>query len=454
MINKLYRKIYLYTFVILIATTFLTTVIVNLITSRDFQKRLNIPFGENLVLLSSVLLETYEKNPEKLEERIIQLGRHTSWDISYWKGNNCVYHCSQEHILAGQNESFSKLLTQKKPQVIHREKTGPILMGYLSKNDFEKGIIMVSLNNFPPPRSREKQLVLTALFIMIFLGIFLIPYTRYLLKPFKDLIISINNVSSGNFSKGINISDKSEFREIAEAFNNMVLKIRNMLNEKQRLIADVSHELRTPLAKIRLAQELLLKEGKGNQKYIDRSIQESENLDNLINDLLDASELELNTEKYRMESLDFREIINENIEKNMILFHDNNIKIIRIFPERPVVIKVEKLLIERVFNNIFSNITKYAPKNSEVELNIELTSAKAFLNVRDYGAGVEAEHLEKIFEPFYRTDQSRTRDTGGTGLGLAIVKKIIELHGGAVKAGIPSDFKGGLLLTIELPLTF
>jgi signal transduction histidine kinase len=341
-------------------------------------------------------------------------------------------------------------LSEKKAQAIHRKDSGPILMSYLNNNEPSAGIVVVSLNNFPPPRPKLKPILLTGFFILLFLGLLLLPYTRFVLKPFDELMKSVNYISEGNFTKLIDISKKDEFSEISETLNNMSLKIREMMHQKERMIAAVSHELRTPLAKIRLGLELLLKEDKGNQKYINRSIEETENLDLLINNLLDASELELNTEKFTLEKLDFKELVKENLEKNKLLFDQKGLKINADFPEKPVQVKVERFLIERVFNNIFSNILKYAPDNSQMDLSMKEEDSKVLLTVRDYGPGVKEEHLAKIFEPFYRTDDSRSRETGGTGLGLAIVRKILELHGGKIWAGSASDNKGGLVLSLVL----
>src|SRR5690606_12979477 len=131
------------------------------------QRRMHIPFGENLVLLTAVLLETYEHDPGLIEQRILQLDKKTSWSISYWKNNECLYHCNEEHLSARNSKSFSRLISNRRPQAIHRPKSGPLLMGYLSTAAPEKGLIMVSLNNFPPPPPRTKNLVLTGIFITL-----------------------------------------------------------------------------------------------------------------------------------------------------------------------------------------------------------------------------------------------------------------------------------------------
>jgi signal transduction histidine kinase len=270
------------------------------------------------------------------------------------------------------------------------------------------------------------------------------------IKHFEELMESINFLTSGNFPTVINVPKSSECREIAEAFNNMTKKIQELINEKQKLVAYISHELKTPLTKIQLAQELLMKEGKGNQKYIRRTLEETDCLNKLIDELLETSELELACNKFIFEKLDFKEIVKENIEKNSLLFENRSLKINLNLSEKPVFLKTNRKLMEHALNNIFSNIVKYAPANSEVDLTLKAENNKVLFSVRDYGPGVEPENYEKIFEPFYRTGEYKSRKTDSTGLGLSLVKKITEMHGGKVRASSPEDNKSGLVMTLEI----
>jgi signal transduction histidine kinase len=294
------------------------------------------------------------------------------------------------------------------------------------------------------------EMGLNILFILVFLALFLNPFSKFVLNPFNQLMKSINNISNNNFSTMIHINKKSEYREIAEAFNNMILKIQEIVNDKQKLIAYVSHELKTPLTKIQIAQELLLLEGKGKEKYIKRTIQETENLNKMIDEMLETSEFELSFNKSSLNKVDFKEIVEKNVEKNNILFEKNNLKINMNLSEEPVFLDLNQKLMDHALNNIFSNIVKYAPCDSEVDLVLKEVNHKVVFSVRDYGPGVQPENLEKIFEPFYRTDSSRKKKIGGNGLGLSLVKKITELHGGKVWACSPNDNKSGFVMVMEI----
>jgi len=312
------------------------------------------------------------------------------------------------------------------------------------KNDFNK------FDKKPPHPPRPDPLLITGFSILVLLAILLIPFSVYLFKPFQQLMSSINKVSEGDFKTLIVVSKKSDFKGIADSFNNMTMKIHEMIIQRDRLIADVSHELRTPLTRMRLALELLDKEGKGKKKYIDKSINEIEHLDKLIEDLLDASKLELNKSNFLFEKTSLKKIINENIENNNLIFTENALKINFEYPEKDVIVKIESHLFERALSNIFSNLAKYAPYESKVDILVKIDNQKAMITIRDRGEGVRDDELDKIFEPFYRADSSRSRRTGGTGLGLSIVKQIISLHDGFIVAEKSLDNENGLSIKITL----
>ncbi|RYX86052.1 hypothetical protein EON73_02710, partial [bacterium] len=116
--------------------------------------------------------------------------------------------------------------------------------------------------------------------------------------------------SQGDFSTNIEVSSKSEFRDLADAFNNMTRRIQEMIEQKQRLIADVSHELRSPLTRMRLSLEILSKDPLGRAKYIDKSIAEIENLNRMIESILEISKLELDNKMLNLEVVDLKVFLN------------------------------------------------------------------------------------------------------------------------------------------------
>lgn len=118
-------------------------------------------------------------------------------------------------------------------------------------------------------------------------------------------------------------------------------------------------------------------------------------------------------------------------------------------PEMPTVVLINPPLIEQAIINLVDNAVKYSPDGSEVEVMIVETPAEVQVIVRDYGLGVEREHLSRLFERFFRVDKARSRDLGGTGLGLAIVKHVMQLHGGRVS--VESELGRGSTFTLHIP---
>lgn len=291
--------------------------------------------------------------------------------------------------------------------------------------------------------------LMATLLMVVSLGGLLIPYTRYVTRPFQQLLLSINQVALGDFQTPIPLPVQREFRLIAEAFNQMTARIQEHMQQKQRLLADVSHELRSPLARMRVSLDLLEREGQASEKYLHKLVREVEQLDTLIDHLLDVSRLELDA-GYQPRRLTFDVWLQEWLDKNKLLIEDQRLHVRWQNEAQGIKARVDEALMERALNNLLSNVLKHAPSGSELLMGLRRQEDMLVLDVLDQGPGVPPEDLEKIFEPFYRSDSSRSRKTGGHGLGLAIVRKIILLHQGRIVAQRPPS--GGFCMTIYLPI--
>lgn len=454
--KRIYRKLYLYALMVMIASMVLSVFITGLFFRASERKMFEKHLRSHSITLKRALNEmnlTKYKDAFPVEKKII---------ISDRPGLAMEYIPSIEKLRQKKNisnESIKLLLETKEPQTMTVEHNMPAIILFLNDKNDSNGILYVEdfglgsgpKPNLPPKNDRRiRPEFLSAIFILTSLSILLIPYSRYIFKPFRDIMYSIQRVSSGDFNT-IDVSTKSDFRGLAESFNNMTRKIQEMIQQRDRLIADVSHELRTPLTRIRLALELLDKEGKGKKKYIDKSINEIIQLDKMIDDILDSSKLELNKNDFIFEKACLQKLLEENIEKNTILFQENNIIIDTDFIDQDIYIKANKQLFERALGNIFSNLTKYSPNGSKADINIHKKDKNVIVTIRDRGEGVKDNEYDKIFQPFYRSDLSRSRKTGGTGLGLSIVRQIIMLHDGEILAE-KTDDNIGLIIKIILPI--
>jgi two-component system phosphate regulon sensor histidine kinase PhoR len=230
---------------------------------------------------------------------------------------------------------------------------------------------------------------------------------------------------------------------------------RKLERVRRDFVANASHELRTPLSIIKGYIETLV-DGHETMSLEDRTkflktIQRhSDRLKSIIDDLLVLSRLESATPGLQLTPLAlapfFHGLADEYRHRAAGTAHE----IVVQMPTEPGLVEADSEKLTQVFGNLLENALKYTPKDSRVEIIVQITMENEIeCSVRDDGPGIPAEDLPHIFERFYRVEKGRSRESGGTGLGLSIVKHIVQLHGGRVWA--ENRAEGGLAVIIRLP---
>ena len=469
MMKKFYIKLYVYAFIILFTSTVLTSVVISFyFHQHQNEERRRPDFRPNPAQLVQMdLNHFYNHGLDSLKKRMDEINDELKISISYWQSDKLIYSAgnppeklSDTDILTLKMEKDKQFLHERGKDLQFRHEPPQSIFMYLDEKNIKKGFLLVEFGRrnikrkpdiypfgfFIPPDFQFP--VLHILLTLFFLAILIIPYSSYVLQPLKTLLQSINKVSQGNLNYPIEIK-KNDFKELADAFDMMRKKIQEMISQKQQMIADVSHELRSPLTRIRMGLEILGQDPDDKDEYIQQAIIEIEDLDHLIDDLLGISKLELATSKLNMEKTDLKYILEERIEKHKLLFENIKLTLKQSLPDCPAYIQADRSLIERVFNNLFSNLLKYAPSGSVADISLLKKNDTLRLSLRNRGQAIAREDYEKIFEPFYRADRSRSRKTGGTGLGLAITKKIIDSHDGKIWISEPEDNEGGVIFNLE-----
>lgn len=199
-------------------------------------------------------------------------------------------------------------------------------------------------------------------------------------------------------------------------------------------VGNASHELRTPLTSIKGYVDTLKEDVKTGQiqqagKFLDIVSRNIDRLMDLVNDLLSLSTLESQSE-LKLEMIHPLQISEHIVAEMAVLAAEKNISIRVIGEVPPFMADAQK--VEQVLRNLVSNAVKFIPANRSIQIRWEGDKDRVILRVIDDGPGIPEEHLDRLFERFYRVDKGRTRDAGGTGLGLAIVKHIMQSHGGTV----------------------
>jgi len=240
-------------------------------------------------------------------------------------------------------------------------------------------------------------------------------------------------------------SDPSEIKldESLFAFENGLKKIllsnREIINNLRKVemirtefLGNVSHELRTPIFAIQGFIETLMNgaidDKSVNKIYLEKAFRHTENLNNLLNDLIDISMIESGKMRMSFRYFSVDEFLKNVISENKIETEKKNLQIVSDFNLPGVMIYGDQNRLKQVMNNLIQNAIKYTD-SGKIEISANEIGNKVSISVLDTGIGIPEEDSDRIFERFYRVDKNRSREAGGTGLGLAIVKHILDAHG-------------------------
>ena len=280
--------------------------------------------------------------------------------------------------------------------------------------------------------------VLHAVMAMIVLLAYLV--LRRSLRPLRALREGVARLSEGELDVNVPSRTRDEFGALAEAFNQMVRRISEMLRARDQLLLDVSHELRSPLTRVKVALALLPEGDK--RRRIEADVAEMEAM---IAELLELERLR-GGQGLRRERLDLVALLRQVAEG----FEDRlpGVRFAAATPEIWAEVDGEKIRV--VLRNLLENAFKYSLADSRpVEVVVKADGEAVIVRVTDDGPGLPAEDLHNLFEPFFRVDRSRSKKSGGYGLGLSICKRIVEAHGGRIEAANRSG--RGAEFTVTLP---
>jgi signal transduction histidine kinase len=227
----------------------------------------------------------------------------------------------------------------------------------------------------------------------------------------------------------------------------------DLARKKTTFVTNVSHELKTPLTSIRMFAEMLKERRQPDparrEQYLDLMVSETDRLTRLINNVLDFSRLEKGRHRYVLKPVEAGRIVRELVEGQRVRLEHNGFSVTLRTPPQPVFIRGDEEALKQAILNLLANAEKYSDARKEVEVELAADGQTAFIRVLDRGVGVAPAQAKKIFQEFYRADDSLTSRTKGTGLGLPIARRIIRDHGGEI-AYAPRE-GGGSVFEIKLP---
>jgi signal transduction histidine kinase len=274
--------------------------------------------------------------------------------------------------------------------------------------------------------------------------------TRQALAPVRNLTTAASKLGAGDLSQRVPESGSDEIGRLANTFNTMASDLELAVVQRRQLTADVAHELRTPLTNIQGYLEAI-KDGvvEPDEETIETLHTQTIHLSNLIEDLrilaiADAGALGLNKSHGSPGSVieDSVAHFNQRAKERSI-----NLSVTR--SGIKTVIDFDETRIRQIISNLVENALTHTPNNGQIEVGISGNYDGIEILVSDSGIGISEADQPRVFDQFYRADQSRNRATGGAGLGLTIVKRLVDAHGGSIS--VSSEYGKGTTFKILIP---
>ena len=262
---------------------------------------------------------------------------------------------------------------------------------------------------------------------------------RIEIERIKEIIQSIrNNAFEGadEIDLGRDLGELGdEIRSMFIATQNNIANLKKLEQVRTEFLGNVSHELRTPIFAIQGYLETLINgaidDSKVNKSFLNKAIHHTNNLNNLLNDLIDISMIESGQMRMSFRYFNIGEYIENIVNEMRIQAEEKNLSLELKPVRKNLQLFGDKTRLKQVFTNLISNSIKYTDKG-KIEIDVLEEDKFGTIVISDTGIGISENDKNRIFERFYRVDKDRSRAVGGTGLGLAIVKHIIEAHGSKV----------------------
>ena len=411
----------------------------------------------------AVLADGFDSgNVTEVENGLRSMSNWTNTLIILFDGSGDVLACSE----ASPCSHYGKKLNSD--AIKSATSTGKYSMGTL--NGYFDGARLNLLSSFEVREGQTMYLCITApgdllveylkrailAFLLIFAVIMIVvyPLLKYtisrILSPVKEMTLAAKRFGEGDFSEKVNISDQNEMGYLANTLNDMASSLEAIEENRKSFISNVSHELRTPMTTIGGFVDGIL-DGtipeSQHKQYLRTVSEEINRLARLVRSMLniskyEAGELELQTEVFDLTSLTIRTVLL--FEKRIEAKHID----IRGLDAGRFFVNADEDLAQQVIYNLTENAVKFVDEGGYISYDFRKDDKFVYAVIRNSGEGLKKNEINKVFDRFYKTDESRGKDKTGVGLGLSIVRSIIKLHDGSIlvrsKPGEYTEFEFSL----------
>ncbi|MEZ5352839.1 MAG: HAMP domain-containing sensor histidine kinase [Bryobacteraceae bacterium] len=271
------------------------------------------------------------------------------------------------------------------------------------------------------------------------------PLIHRLTSAVRQIHVATERFAQGQLQDRLPISnDGGEIQEVAESLNRMAAQLGGHLHGQKRFLGDIAHELAAPISRTQAALCILEErvDRQPERRYLDGLRDEVEQMSGLVRELLDFSKAGLTEKRVEPSPVDVRTLAAAVIAREAAGAR------VRLVGGEPLTALADPAGLERALGNVIRNAIRYAGHAGEITVSAQRKQQHVHLVIADRGPGVPEDVLEHLFQPFYRVDDSRSRQSGGAGLGLAIVKAAVTSSGGTVACRNRPE--GGLEVTIRL----
>ena len=293
---------------------------------------------------------------------------------------------------------------------------------------------------------KRNSLIVSALLALLG-GVATYFISGHALKPIREFSDKIEEVQAQNLADSrIEASKIKELNQLSVSYNKMLERLSDAFEIQRQFTANAAHELRTPLSLMQVQLDLYHStQHPGSDadtvQMIKMLTEQNDRLGKMVKTLLDMSELQT---VGRDEKIILNDLVDEVLEDLEPLAQEKNIKLIGKY--KNITMIGSDILIYRLVYNLVENAIKYNHSDGQVTVNAYKKQKHIYLSVEDTGSGIPKELRERVFEPFFRVDKSRSRELGGVGLGLALVHEIVRVHDGSIS--IKSNPAGGTIFEV------
>ena len=291
--------------------------------------------------------------------------------------------------------------------------------------------------------------------VMILLAVFSVFFADRMVRPIRKITGAIENVTEGYGDDVLHVDTYTETRQLSEAFNKMLGRLKILDESREEFVSNVSHELKTPMTSVKVLADSLLETpdvpAEMYREFMEDIAREIDRENQIITDLLSLVKMDKTGQNMNITSVNINDFLEQTLKRLRPIANKKGVEVV-MESFRPVIAEIDEMKFSLAVSNLVENAVKYNHENGWVHVSLNADHKYFYVKVEDSGIGIPEADQPHIFERFYRVDKSHSREIGGTGLGLAIVRSTVIAHRGSIK--VYSSEGEGTTFTVRIPLIY